>query len=320
MPNPIVGLHHVTAIASDAQRNLDFYTQVLGLRFVKRTVNFDDPGTYHLYFGDDAGAPGTILTFFPWPRATRGHAGAGEVAQTAFSVPLASVEYWEERLIEHGVLVEHTGKRFNEEVLTFPDPDGMKLEIVAHADAGSANPSRDAGVPAEHAIRGFFGVTLLEHEAESSAAFLKVLGFNKIAEEANRQRFAAEGNALGNHIDLVVDPKAGYGRSGAGSVHHIAFRAADDADQLAWREEIGKHVDVTPVMDRTYFHSIYFREPGGVLFELATDPPGFAFDESLERLGEELRIPEWLESRRASIEKRLTPLELHHSSKTAIGA
>src|SRR5580658_3675930 len=201
MRTPIVGLHHVTAIASDAQRNLDFYTQVLGLRFVKRTVNFDDPGTYHLYFGDDAGSPGTILTFFPWPGAGRGHAGAGEVAQTAFSVPLASIEYWEKRLHEHSVLVERTGKRFNEQVLTFPDPDGMKLEIVGHADAAPANASRYADVPAEHSIRGFFGVTLLEHEAESTGNFLNVLGFHKVAEEGNRQRYSADGNALGNHID-----------------------------------------------------------------------------------------------------------------------
>jgi glyoxalase family protein len=320
MPSPIVGLHHVTAIASDAQRNLDFYTQVLGLRFVKRTVNFDDPGTYHLYFGDDAGSPGTILTFFPWPRASRGHAGAGEVAQTAFSVPLGSIQYWESRLREQGVLVENIGKHFNEEVLTFPDPDGMKLEIVGHADAGPANASRYADVPDGHAIRGFYGITLLEHDAESTGNFLNILGFHKVAEEGNRQRYAAEGTALGNHIDLVIDPNASYGRSGAGSVHHIAFRAADDAAQLAWREEIGKHVDVTPVMDRTYFHSIYFREPGGVLFELATDAPGFAFDEPVETLGEELRIPAWLEPRRAVIVKRLTPLELRHSSAAAISA
>jgi glyoxalase family protein len=313
MPTPIVGLHHVTAIASDAQRNLDFYTQILGLRFVKRTVNFDDPGTYHLYFGDDAGAPGTILTFFPWPRASRGVAGAGEVAQTAFSVPLASLEYWENRLREHSVPAEQTGKRFEEQVLAFPDPDGMKLEIVAHADAAPANAPRYADVPSEHAIRGFHSVTLLEREAEASGNLLNILGFHKTAEEGNRQRYSAEGSALGNHIDLVIDPKAAYGRSGAGSVHHIAFRAADDAAQLAWREEIGKYVDVTPVMDRTYFHSIYFREPGGVLFELATDPPGFALDEPIETLGEELRIPAWLEPRRAAIEQRLTPLELRKS-------
>jgi glyoxalase family protein len=195
----------------------------------------------------------------------------------------------------------------------------MKLEIVGHADAAPANPSRYADVPADHATRGFYGVTLLENEAESTGNFLNVLGFHKIAEEGNRQRFAAEGTALGNHIDLVIDPKASYGRSGAGSVHHIAFRAPDDTAQLEWRDEIGKYVDVTPVMDRTYFHSIYFREPGGVLFELATDPPGFALDESVETLGEELRIPAWLEPRRASIEQRLPALELHKAT-TGISA
>jgi glyoxalase family protein len=317
MPTPIVGLHHVTAIASDPQRNLDFYTEVLGLRFVKRTINFDDPGTYHFYFGDDAGSPGTILTFFPWPRAGRGLAGAGEVAKTAFSVPLESIAYWEKRLLDHGLLVEHTGKRYNEDVLTFPDPDGMKIEIVGHSDGRTANPSRFADVPWEHAIRGFFGVTLLEHDTENTANFLTVLGFHKIAEEGNRQRFSADGNALGNHIDLVIDPNASYGRSGAGSVHHIAFRAEDDASQLEWREVIGKYLDVTPIMDRTYFNSIYFREPGGVLFELATDPPGFALDEPIESLGEELRIPIWLEPRRESLLKRLPAIELHKVAATA---
>ena len=311
MRTPIVGLHHVTAIASAPQRSLDFYTQVLGLRFVKRTVNFDDPGTYHFYFGDDSGSPGTILTFFPWPHATRGVAGVGEVIKTAFSVPLSSLDYWMQRLSDQTVPVEHTGKRFEEEVLTFADPDGMKVEIVAHADAGPAKAPRFASVPPEHAIRGFFGVTLYEQRADETTAILDLMGFEEIAQEGNRLRFAAEGNALGNHIDLLIDPHAKYGRSGAGSVHHIAFRARDDAAQLEWREEIAKHLSVTPVLDRTYFHSIYFREPGGVLFELATDPPGFTVDEPLESLGEELRIPEWLELRRAFIEKRLAPITLH---------
>lgn len=311
MPTPIVGLHHVTAIASDPQANLDFYTQVLGLRFVKRTVNFDDPGTYHFYFGDDAGSPGTILTFFPWPNATRGLAGLGEVTKTAFSVPLSSIDYWLQRLTDEKILVEHTGRRFDEDVLTLLDPDGMKIEIVGHAGAGQANPSRFASVPPEHAIRGFFGVTLYEERAEDTAAILNVMGFHKIAEEGNRLRFAAEGDALGNHIDLLIDPSGSYGRQGAGSVHHIAFRAKDDAAQIEWREEIAKHLRVTPVLDRNYFHSIYFREPGGVLFELATDPPGFAVDEPVETLGEELRIPQWLEPRREQIEKRLYPIVLH---------
>jgi glyoxalase family protein len=314
---PIVGLHHVTAIASDPQVNLDFYTEVLGLRFVKRTVNFDDPGTYHFYFGDDAGSPGTILTFFPWPHAGRGLAGAGEVTHTAFSVPLASMEYWEQRLTAKGILFERSGKRFTEEVLTLPDPDGMKIEIVGHDDAGAVKAPRFSDVPAEHAIRGFFGVTMLEVDAAETAKILGVMGFHKIAQEGKRLRFAADGEALGNHIDVVVDPHANYGRAGAGTVHHIAFRAANDAAQLEWRAEIGKHIPTTPVLDRDYFHSIYFREPGGVLFELATDNPGFAIDESVESLGEELCVPEWLEPRRAELEQRLAPLTLHKARVAA---
>ncbi len=312
MPKPIVGLHHVTAIASDPQRNLDFYTEVLGLRFVKRTINFDDPGTYHFYFGDDAGSPGTILTFFPWPHASRGSLGVGETAATAFSVPLASLPFWEKRLLEAGVPAERSGKRFDEEVLSFADPDGMRLEIAGHQDAGEARAARTSDVPAEHAIRGFFGVTLIERKYERTAAVLNTMGFQKIGEHENRFRFAALGSALGNHIDLLVQPQLNHGRMGAGSVHHIAFRAADDASQLEWRDTLGATgLSVTPVLDRTYFHSIYFREPGGVLFEIATDPPGFAFDEPLESLGEALKLPPWLEKQRAEVEHILAPITLH---------
>src|SRR5580765_3296111 len=181
--NPIVGLHHVTAIASDPQRNLDFYTQILGLRLVKTTVNFDDPGTYHFYFGDDAGSPGTIMTFFPWPHASKGRPGAGETTKTAFSVPLASLDYWCERLKANNVTFNETGKRFNEEVLTLADPDGMGIEIVGHVDAGTALAPRYADVPPEHAIRGFFGVTLLERNAEATFATLNMMGFREIAAE-----------------------------------------------------------------------------------------------------------------------------------------
>ena len=322
MPEPIVGLHHVTAIASDPQRNLDFYNQVLGLRFVKRTVNFDDPGTYHFYFGDDAGTPGTILTFFPWPHARRGLPGAGEVTHTAFSVPVGSLDYWEQRLRAHSVPAERSGRRFDEEVLTLADPDGMKLELAAHAAApgflaGGLTAPRYADVPAEHALRGFFGVTMLQRELSPTQSALHLLGFQQIAAQGNRVRFASPaGDALGNHLDIVVDPTAAYGQSGAGSVHHIAFRAKDDAAQLAWRAEIATQLSVTTVQDRTYFHSIYFQEPGGVLFELATDTPGFSFDEPIETLGESLRIPAWLEPQRSVIEARLYPLELHQSSQT----
>jgi glyoxalase family protein len=314
---PISGLHHVTAIASNPQGNLDFYTQVLGLRLVKKTVNFDDPGTYHFYFGDDAGSPGTILTFFPWPGARRGLAGAGEVTHTAFSVPKSSIAYWEQRLTKQGVLVEHTGVRFGankggEDVLTFADPDGMKLEIVGHSDAAPADHApRYSDVPAEHSIRGFFGVTMLQRDAVATEATLAMMGFTKTAEEGNRVRFASPaGSSVGNAIDIVVKADAGYGRSGAGSVHHIAFRTPTDDSQLEWREEIGKTLSVTTVQDREYFHSIYFREPGGVLFEMATDAPGFAIDEPIETLGEALRIPPWFEPQRASIEQRLIPVTL----------
>jgi glyoxalase family protein len=311
MPSPIVGLHHVTAIASDPQRNLDFYTQVMGLRFVKRTINFDDPGTYHFYFGDDVGSPGTILTFFPWPRATRGSLGVGETSATAFSVPLSSLGFWEKRLLGAGLPVERSGERFQEEVLSFADPDGMRLEIVGHAEAGESKAPRTSDVPAEHAIRGFFGVTLCEGGYEQTVETLDTMGFRKVGEQENRYRFAAEGSALGNHIDVLVQPQLFYGRMGAGSVHHIAFRASDDAAQLAWREVIkASGLNVTPVLDRTYFHSIYFREPGGVLFEIATDPPGFALDEPVASLGESLKLPPWLEGQRARVERALPPLTL----------
>ena len=315
---PIVGLHHVTAIASDPQRNLDFYTTVLGLRFVKKTVNFDDPGTYHFYFGDDTGQPGTILTFFPWPQARRGTAGAGEVTHTAFSIPPESIDFWERRLAAHHIPFERTEQRMGEAVLTLVDPDGMKIELVGHAEATVTNPSRFADVPAEHAIRGFFGVTMLQRDAAKTEAVLELLGFRKVAEEGSRMRFSAERNALGNHIDILVNPNAGYGRSGAGSVHHIAFRSKDYEDQKKWLALISRSLHSSPVMERDYFRSIYFREPGGVLFELATDIPGFAIDEPVESLGEKLCIPGWLESNRVEMTKHLPPVELHKANQEVV--
>jgi len=310
---PIVGLHHVTAIASDPQRNLDFYTEVLGLRFVKRTINFDDPGTYHFYFGDDLGSPGTILTFFPWPHAPRGSLGVGETSATAFSVPADSLSFWESRLINMGVPVERLAERFGDAVLGFADPDGMRLELIAHADVGQARAARNSDVPLERAIRGFFSVTLCQAGFEMTAEVLEKMGFRKAGEEGDRYRFSAGGNALGRHVDVLVQPQLRHGRMGAGSVHHIAFRASDDVAHRSWREELREMpLDVTPVLDRTYFHSIYFREPGGVLFEIATDPPGFSYDEPLETLGESLKLPHWLEPQRPAIEQVLPSVSLHY--------
>jgi glyoxalase family protein len=314
-PKPIVGLHHVTAIASDPQRNLDFYTGVLGLRFVKKTVNFDDPGTYHFYFGDDAGTPGTILTFFPWPNATRGTAGVGEVTHTAFSIHPSSISFWENRLASLKVPLERKEERMGETVLTFSDPDGMKIELVGHAEVTAPNPPRFSDVPDEHAVRGFFGITMLQRNVEQTEAALALMGFRKVAEEGNRTRYSAAGNALGNHLDIVTNPKAGRGRPGAGSVHHIAFRSEDYEDQKAWREVITQHLGVSPIMERDYFRSIYFREPGGVLFELATDIPGFVIDEPVESLGEQLRVPQWLDAHLVPLTKRLAPVTLHKARR-----
>ena len=310
MNTAIVGLHHVTAIASDPQRNLDFYTQVLGLRFIKRTVNFDDPGTYHFYFGDDTGMPGTIMTSFPWPGAKRGTRGAGETIATAFSIPLGSLDYWRERLERLGVEVEES-VHFGASYLAFGDPDDMRLELVEHTEAHPGTTPRYVDVPARFAIQGFFAATTLVTSLGRTEAILAAMGYDNTGTEGPRTRFAAGGAALGRYVDVVVDANALPGRMGAGTVHHIAFRASDDAAQGYWRQELGKHVSVTPVQDRTYFHSIYFREPGGVLYEIATDAPGFLFDEPVESLGEALKIPAWFEPQRAAIEARVAPITLH---------
>jgi glyoxalase family protein len=314
MPQPVAGLHHVTAIASDPQRILDFYVQVLGLRFVKRTVNFDDPGAYHFYLGDDVGSPGTILTFFAWPMATRGSVGVGETSAVGFRVPAASLEFWEQRLLAAGVPVERADERFGEAVLSLGDPDGMRVEIVASGATGELHAPRTSDVPTEHAIRGFHGVTLCEVGYELTAQVLEAMGLSKEGQENNRIRFSAKGSAAGRHIDLMIQPQRTYGQMGAGTIHHIAFRAPDDAAQLEWREVLaGLALNVTPVLDRNYFRSIYFREPGGVLFEMATDPPGFAVDEAVETLGEALKLPAWLEKRRLTIENLLPAIEMPHA-------
>jgi glyoxalase family protein len=316
MPPPISGIHHVTAIASDPQRNLDFYTEVLGLRLVKRTVNFDDPGSYHFYFADETGSPGTILTFFPWPNAARGRPGVGQLTVTSFRVPEGSLNFWEKRLIAAGLPAERAGARFGEEVLTFGDPDGLKLELIASGTAKAKHPWGATSIPKEHAVSGFDSVTLCEQGYKHTVQVLEVMGFRKVGEEGNRFRFEVGEGGAGTRADLLCASEAPHGRIGAGTVHHVAWRVADDEAQKTWRQRlVDQDLDVTPVRDRVYFHSIYFLEPGGVLFELATDPPGFAIDEPVTNLGEGLKLPAWLERHRKEIERALPPIELRHQAK-----
>jgi glyoxalase family protein len=313
MSERTLGIHHVTAIAGDPQRNLDFYVGLLGLRFVKRTVNFDDPGTYHLYYGDEEGRPGTIMTFFPWRGAPRGSLGVGQTGTTAFSVPEGSLGFWQQRLQEANVLVEEgPQRRFDDEVLSLIDPDGLRLELVAHAGAADMPPWQDGPVSPDLAIRAFHGVTLLESSLDATASVLTAsLGFEERAADGARHRFEVPGSGPASRVDIIVRPESGYGRIAVGSVHHVAFRIAGDEEQDRWREAaLARGLQVTPVRDRNYFHSVYFREPGGVLFEVATDPPGFATDESVADLGSSLKLPEWLESRRDELEQSLPALEL----------
>ena len=309
----ITGLHHVTAIASDPQRNLDFYVGLLGLRFVKRTVNFDDPASYHFYFGDARGTPGTILTFFSWPGARRGIRGAGQIEAIAFAVPPNSVGYWLDRFKENHVPAEKTSARFGEEVIRLADPDGLLIELIASISTTGFESWSDSTVPVEHSLRGFHGVSAALEGYEQTAKLLtETFGYRLVKQAGNRFRFAAPGEAgVGRTVDLLCVPDGSPGRVAAGSVHHIAFRAHDDEDQRNWRHhlvELG--YNITPIIDRTYFHSIYFREPGGVLFEIATDPPGFTLDETLEELGNNLRLPPWLEPTRSQIEEILPAIKV----------
>jgi glyoxalase family protein len=313
MPDAIQGIHHITAIAGDPQRNLDFYTQVMGLRLVKLTVNFDDPGTYHFYFGDEKGLPGTLLTHFPWPNAKQGRRGVGQVSAVGFNIPAGSIHYWIERFKSHGVSTAAPFSRFDEDVLVLHDPDGMQVEMVARAD-GADGPIWEGGpVPPEHAVRGFASPALMMEGYEKSAQLLtEIFGLTQSDQSGARYRFTAAGSGpVGTRLDIEVRPDEQPGGMGAGIVHHIAFRAKDDAQQLEWRELlVDQGFDVTPVMDRQYFHSIYFREPGGVLYEIATDPPGMGLDETVEALGSRLRMPPWLEPRRGDIEGIVPPLRL----------
>ena len=306
----ILGIHHVTAIAGDPQKNLDFYSGVFGLRMVKKTVNFDDPYTYHLYYGDEIGHPGTLLTFFPWSsQAHRGRKGAGQFSAFSFSIPQNSISFWIERLKKMNVQIEKPLTRFDEEVLSGTDHDGFRFELVA-----SSNDKRigweTKQIPLSEAIKGFHSVTMLHNEAEPTEEMLtSSLEFKRIHESGNRIRFATGEGESGTYADIIVDAKAERGFMGAGVIHHVAWRTPSDESQRTVRETLVRNgVRVTPVIDRNYFQSIYFSDPAGAIFEVATDPPGFLIDETKEELGTSLKLPPQYEEMRLELEKVLPPL------------
>ena len=305
------GIHHVTAIAGPARRNVDFYTRTLGLRLIKKTVNFDDPETYHLYYGDETGQPGTALTFFPWAQAAPGRLGIGEAQETVFRVPEGAIGYWTHRFIDKGVAHEALDKRFGETALSFRDSDGMRMALAAVPGIENEPAWSNGEIPAEYAIRGFHSVSLLLEDSAPTAAILTdVLGFAKVAREGSTTRYKAGDTTIGGIVDLRAAGGFLAGRQGAGSVHHVAFRAADDAEQAAMVKKLvdNHHIRTTEQKDRNYFRSVYFREPGHVLFEIATDIPGFAADEPVATLGEALKLPSFLEPRRKELEAVLPEL------------
>ncbi|HWO75317.1 MAG TPA: ring-cleaving dioxygenase [Bacillus sp. (in: firmicutes)] len=302
------GIHHITAIVGNPQENVDFYAGVLGLRLVKRTINFDDPGTYHFYFGDEVGNPGTIMTFFPWPNAYKGRIGSGQVGVTSFVVPTGSFPFWEERLKKFNVEVTKSS-RFGEDYLNFEDPHGLQLELVER-EPGKKSEWSFGEVTSEVAIKGFGGATLLSARPAYTAKLLEeTMGLEKIGEDGEYVRFQATAD-IGNIIDMKLSPVP-KGMMGAGTVHHIAYRAKNDEDQLDWKSHVeSAGFGVTPVQPRQYFNAIYFREYGDILFEIATDPPGFTLDEPQDSLGEKLMLPDWYEPQRDKIEKVLLPFKV----------
>ncbi len=317
MDTPTIhGLHHVTGITGDVQRNVDFYTRTLGLRLVKVTINYDDPGSYHLYYGDTLGRPGTVLTFFGWPGGHRAAAGTGRVGETAFHVPTGAAGFWAKRLAAEKVAGVESSVRFGAHVVTFRDPDGLPLAVVEAADASDVYFWEHGGVAREVALRGFHSVTLAETEERYPAAILvDRFGYREIGREGERVRYeiagAATAGATGRVVDVLRHPTAVRARMGVGEIHHVAFGTPTDEQQARWLEMLrGDGHNVSPVMDRDYFHSIYFREAGGTLFEIATDLPGFTVNERAEELGTKVMLPKWLEGHRVEVEKALPGLRL----------
>jgi glyoxalase family protein len=315
MSQLITGIHHVTAIASDAQKNIEFYTGVLGLRLVKKTINFDGPDVYHFYYGDEKGSPGSIITFFPYAGLIEGRQGKGMVNTTSFSLPISSLDFWLQRLQRFGVATKRPQERFEGElVVYFEDGDGLGLELVFN-DNDTRSGWSGGAVPEEYAIRGIHNVEIWQEGYERTAALLtEQLDHQLIAEQSNRFRFAAK-NAPGNFVDILCAPDSLKGLAGSGTVHHVAFATNDRASQEKVRALlINRSLDPTPVLDRNYFTSIYFREPGGVLFEVATSGPGFGIDEAESELGSTLRLPAQFENRRSQLEEKLEPITIHNEN------
>ena len=302
------GIHHVTAFVSDAQRNLDFYAGVLGLRLVKQTINFDAPDVYHFYFGDEQGSPGSIITFFPFAQGRKGRVGAGQVGITTYVIPKGTLPFWKERLAKFNISFEEVS-RFSEDFLSFEDYDGLKLELVER-DEGKSNTWSFGGVSCNQAIKGFGGVVLYSTNPQKTSETLEyVMGLEKVGTEGNIVRFKGTAE-LGNIIDVDFSSTT-RGSGGSGTVHHIAWRAKDFEEHEAWRSHtMESGFEVTPIIDRQYFNAIYFREQGEILFEIATDPPGFTNDETLEDLGSWLQLPSWFEPHREEIKKHLPAIEV----------
>jgi len=311
MENKILGLHHITAIAGLAKKNLDFYTKTLGLRLLKKTVNFDDPGTYHLYYGDERGSAGTILTFFPYEGARRGNAGTGMATNIAYSVPAGSFDFWIDRFEKHNVIYNKPSEKFGEPYLTFLDPDGLKLELVVPRIQDNRIAWETNEIKAEVATKGFHGVTLTLRNIQATATILtSILGYKLLEKSGNRYRYITEAVENANIIDLVELPHEARGIGGAGTNHHIAFRVQNEAILMQFHDKVTRagH-SITQKIDRNYFYSLYFREPGGVLFEIATDNPGFGIDEPWDKLGSGLLLPPQYEPRRTDIEAVLPKLD-----------
>lgn len=311
MENKILGIHHITAIAGDAKRNFNFYSNILGLRFIKKTVNFDDPGTYHFYFGDEVGSAGTILTFFPWGEGIQqGRKGSGMATEIGYSVPKGSLDFWVKRLDQYNVIYNKPSEKFGERYVSFLDPDGLKLELIESKTADNRKPWETDEIKAVNALKGFHNITLTLTNIKATAAILTdVFDYKLIDQDVNRFRYATDTVENAAIVDLVelADEKRGHVANG--SVHHVAFRVKNDDILMHFREKIeALGLGITPQIDRQYFHSLYFREPGGVLFEIATDNPGFTVDETLENLGKELKLPPQYETRRAEIEKHLVKI------------